>query len=72
MPVLINNVTVYPSYIHHPYDYMSAGLNINESTVSIHHFTGSWMEASAREARENTRKRYADLLSEIKKGSSLL
>ncbi len=64
----IGNVTVYPSYTHHPYDYMSCEIHKKESTVSIHHFYGGWMEDSERLSRENTQNQYKNIINRIKNG----
>ncbi len=54
----INNVTIYPSYVNHPYDYMSCELQKKEATISVHHFYGSWMEKDDCLNRKNTQEQY--------------
>ncbi len=61
----INGVTVYPSYVNHPYDYMSCETTKNESTVSIHHFYGGWMDEEEHRNREKTQNKYASILKRI-------
>lgn len=61
----IGGVTIYPAYVNHPYDYMSCETIKKESTVSIHHFYGGWMEEDDRKNRENTQNKYADILKRI-------
>lgn len=55
---VINDVTVYPSYVMHPYDYMSERLDMNESTISVHNFSGGWMNIDDLKNRQKTRKYY--------------
>ncbi|MCI8835891.1 MAG: hypothetical protein HFH24_11060 [Ruminococcus sp.] len=55
---IVNDVTVYPSYINHPYDYMSCEMHKKEATVSVHHFYGGWMEEEDRLDRKNTQDKY--------------
>lgn len=61
----IEGVTVYPSYVHHPYDYMSCEIHKKEETVSIHHFYGGWMEEDDRLNRMNTQNEYRNILNRI-------
>lgn len=62
----IDGVTVYPSYINHPYDYMSCEMQKKESTVSIHHFYGGWLEEEERINRINTHNEYETIIKRIK------
>lgn len=62
----VEGVTVYPSYIFHPYDYMSGSLCKNPATVSIHHFTGGWMDENDRRNKEKTQEEYAAFLNMIR------
>lgn len=68
----VGNVTVYPSYINHPYDYMSREIHKKAETISIHHFCGGWMENEDHFNRENTQNQYQGIVNRIKmeKGSS--
>lgn len=63
----IGDVTVYPSYVFHPYDYMSGETDMRSSTLSVHHFYGGWMEENDRLNRENTNQRYIQTLERMNK-----
>ena len=62
---IINDMTVYPASVFHPYDYMSCEEKVEDNTVSIHYFYGGWMEESDRENREKTQKRYKDVIKQV-------
>ncbi len=62
----VNNVTVYPSSVFHPYDYMSCEKKIQKSTFSVHHFYGGWMDGSDFEERSSTQKKYHEILKRTK------
>lgn len=64
----INNVTVYPPYVFHPYDYMSCGMQKKEATYGIHHFFGGWLEEEERLNRKNTQNAYHAVLKRIDDG----
>lgn len=64
---IIDDVTIYPSYVQHPYDYMSCKKEMNDSTVSIHHFRGGWMEEEDRKNRMETQKQYMEVVRRIMK-----
>ena len=59
---IINGVTVYPSSVFHPYDYMSCESQIQSCTFSKHYFYGGWMDESDLENRENTQSKYRQIL----------
>lgn len=61
----VGNVTVYPFYINHPYDYMSCEIHKKANTISIHHFYGGWMEEKDRFYRENTQSQYQGIVNRI-------
>ena len=61
----IEGITVYPSYVNHPYDYMSCADQRKETTVSIHHFYGGWMEEEDRLNRANTQNSYLEIKKRI-------
>lgn len=61
---IINEMTVYPSSVFHPYDYMSCEEKIKECTVSIHYFFGGWMEDADRENREKTQCQYREFMKQ--------
>ena len=62
---IINGMTVYPASVFHPYDYMSCDKNIEENTVSIHHFYGGWMEEEDRNNLANTQYKYLEFINRI-------
>ena len=64
---IVSDITVYPSSVMHPYDYMSCELRQNDSTVSIHHFYGGWMEEDDRLNRLKTQNAYQLVLDRMKK-----
>lgn len=64
---IIDDVTVYPSYVFHPYDYMSGETDMRSSTLSVHHFYSCWMEENDRLNRENTKQKYAQILERMAK-----
>lgn len=63
--VLDGKMTVYASDFFHPFDYVSGETNITQNTFSIHHFSGSWLEAGAAEERKQTRNRYHAFLDRL-------
>ncbi len=63
----IGGVTVYPSYINHPYDYMSCEMHQKETTVSVHHFFGGWMEEEDRLNRKKTQNEYEAIVKRVSK-----
>ncbi len=64
----VGNVTVYPSYINHPYDYMSCETHKKAVTVSVHHFYGGWMEDMDLLNRKNTQNQYLGIVNRMKSG----
>lgn len=64
---IINDMTVYPASVFHPYDYMSCEENVKEHTVSIHYFFGGWMEEEDRKNREKTQRQYGEFMKSDKK-----
>ncbi|MBD5529266.1 MAG: hypothetical protein HDR02_12815 [Lachnospiraceae bacterium] len=64
----VGNVTVYPSYVNHPYDYMSCELHKKETTVSIHHFYGGWMDENDHQSRKRTQEQYQQIVNRINDG----
>ena len=61
----INGVTVYPASVFHPYDYVSCEEKIREWTVSEHHFYGGWMNEKSFREREDTQKKYRNILKRM-------
>lgn len=64
----VGNVTVYPFYISHPYDYMSCEMQKTLATVSVHHFYGGWMEEADRLSKKDTQNQYQSIINRIKNG----
>lgn len=62
----VGGVTVYPSYVFHPYDYMSGELHRTEDTVSIHHFNGGWMDENDLMNRKETLNEYYSMIKRVK------
>ena len=58
--------------MNHPYDYMSCETNLNNATMSIHHFVGGWMEEEDRKNRRITQKEYKSIMNRIEKTESEL
>ncbi len=58
---IIEGVTIYPSYVNHPYDYMSCELQKKDATVSVHLFSGGWMSPDEQKNRINTQKNYYEM-----------
>lgn len=62
---IINDMTVYPASVFHPYDYMSCEEKVEDNTVSIHYFYGGWMEESDQKNREKTQKNYKNMMEQV-------
>lgn len=62
----INGMTVYPSSVFHPYDYMSCEEKIEPDTISVHYFFGGWMEEEDKKNRMDTQHRYAEIMRRMK------
>jgi len=62
----VNKVTVYPSGVFHPYDYVSCQNELQEYTYGIHQFYGGWMEKDDLQNRKNTQETYEKILEMIK------
>lgn len=54
----VGGVTVYPSFVFHPYDYLSGELHSTKDTVSVHHFNGGWMDENDLANRKKTMEEY--------------
>lgn len=63
---IINDITVYPPNVFHPYDYINCEEKIEDSTVSIHYFYGGWMEEKEYKDRINTRNKYETIMKRLK------
>ena len=68
----IEGVTIYPSYVNHPYDYMSCETHLRNATISVHHFFGGWMEEEDRKNRRKTQEEYKCIINRIEKTESEL
>lgn len=64
---IINGITVYPSSVFHPYDYMSCEKKIEDSSISVHYFYGGWMDEEDRKNRANTQDKYAAIIRRIER-----
>ena len=62
---IINEMTVYPSDVFHPYNYMSKENDIGENTISIHYFFGGWMDEKDKNNRENTQENYFNIMKRV-------
>lgn len=58
-------MTVYSPAFFHPFDYVSGETNLTENTVSIHHFSGTWLGPDAAEERAKTKQQYQDFVSRL-------
>lgn len=62
----IANVTIYPSCVFHPYDYVSGITQIEMSTISIHHFYGGWMDEQNVRDKKDTQNKYKEIIRRMK------
>ena len=62
---IVNEMTVYPASVFHPYDYMSGEEKIEDNTIGIHYFYGGWMDEEDRRNRAKTREKYVAVLKRI-------
>lgn len=62
----IDGLTIYPSDVFHPFDYMSGKLEITENTFSIHYFNGGWLDKNAKEQRIKLQKTYDSFVGKMK------
>lgn len=56
-------MTVYASEFFQPFDYMSGETSLTPNTVSIHHFSGTWLGPEAMKKRAETRLHYREFLA---------
>lgn len=61
----INGVTVYPSSVCTPYDYMTGQETIRNWTVSKHHFCSGWMDAAGKADMRQTQEKYRQVLARM-------
>lgn len=64
---VINEMTVYPASVFHPYDYMSGEKRVEEDTVSVHYFYGGWLDKDEWQNRANTQARYGAVLERMER-----
>lgn len=62
---IINDMTVYPSSVFHPYDYMSCEERIESWTISKHYFYGGWMEKTDLNNRTWTQQKYQEIMQRM-------
>lgn len=62
---IINGVTIYPSCVFHPYDYMSCEDIRTETTIAKHHFYGGWMDKQELHDRQDTQRMYRSILKRM-------
>lgn len=62
---VINNMTVYPPLVFHPLDYITCEQNRVPETVSVHYFSGTWMDAKEKKNRIDTQDEYRKVLQRI-------
>lgn len=61
----VNDVTVYPSYVFHPYDYISQKNECRKETHSIHTFAGTWMDESDMINRKQSQDKFNSIMQRI-------
>lgn len=61
----IGELTVYSSEFFHPFNYISGRENITENTISIHHFSGSWLGEVGKKYRMETRERFQTVVDSL-------
>lgn len=61
----VNGVTVYPSSVFSPYDFMTGQEVIRSWTVSNHYYGGSWMNAADEADKLRTQEKYRQVLARI-------
>lgn len=61
----INDVMVYPSYVFHPYDYVSQKNESRGETHSIHMFEGAWMDESDIINRKQSQDKFNSIMGRI-------
>lgn len=61
----ISGVTVYPSGVFSPYNYMTGEDTVRSWTVSRHHFYGGWMDEDDKANRLRTQEKYRQVLARM-------
>ncbi len=62
---IVNDMTVLPASVFHPYDYMSREEKIEADTIGIHYFYGGWMDEEDRRNRSDTQEKYKEILQRM-------
>lgn len=62
---IVNNMTVYPPLVFHPLDYITCEQSVVPETVSVHYFSGTWMDAKEIKNRRDTQDKYMKVLQRI-------
>lgn len=62
---IIDDVSVYPPFVFHPYDYVSCEETRKDETFSIHYFSGTWMDEKGKKNRAETQEKYAQVLKRM-------
>lgn len=62
---VINHMTVYPPKVFHPLDYITCEQSCVPETVSVHYFSGTWMDAKEIKNRTDTQDKYKKVLRRI-------
>lgn len=62
---VINNMTVYPPKVFHPLDYITCEENRVSETMSVHYFSGTWMDEKGIKIRVKTQEEYKLILRRI-------
>lgn len=68
----INDVGVYPSYVFHPYDYVSQINESREETHSIHMFEGTWMDENDIINRKQSQDKFNSIMGRMQGGTDEL
>lgn len=58
-------MTVYSSEFFLPFDYISGKMNITPNTISIHYYSGTWLNPDAAGERARTKQQYQDFVSQL-------
>ena len=62
---VIDHMTVYPPKVFHPLDYITCEQSRVPETVSVHYFSGTWMDAKEIKNRTDTQDKYKKVLRRI-------
>lgn len=62
---VINHMTVYPPKVFHPLDYITCEQSCVPETVSVHYFSGTWMDEKEMKNRTDTQDKYVKVMQRI-------